>query len=222
VIGLGRFGTALARALTDDGAEVIGIDRNPSRVEALRDEIALAVRLDGTVEEALRAQDVDHVDAAIVAIGEVFEASALSVATLKTMGVKRVLVRAMTEVQAAILTKIGADVIIRPELEAAYRWAHRLAMPDLKQYVELGEGHSLVYLVAPAAFHDHTLAELQLRARYGVNLIAITRTEPITGPDGDTTERRQVYMAMANTKILAGDVLALVGADDRLAALPRD
>lgn len=223
VIGLGRFGSRLAIALTGNGAEVIAIDRDPTLVERHRDEVTLAVRMDSTVEEALRAQGVDRVDAAIVAIGEDFESTALTVALLKSIGVRQIFARAETEVQAKILSKIGAHSIINPEREAAYRWAHRLMLPNLQQYVELGEGHSLIYTVAPTAFHHKTPLQLKLRADHGVNLIAINRPEQVPTTDGpETIQIHKVYVPNPHTTILPNDVLVLVGADERLAALPRD
>jgi len=104
VIGLGRFGQRLARALTADGAEVIAIDREVDLVEEVRDEVTLAVRLDSTDEEALKAQGIAEVDAVIVGIGEQFEAAALTVAVLQSLGVPRIYARAETTVQARILT----------------------------------------------------------------------------------------------------------------------
>lgn len=218
VIGLGRFGSRLAITLTRSGAEVIAVDRNPRLVEELRDEVTLAVRLDSTSEDALRAQGMQKVDAAIVAIGEDFESSALTVALLKELGVPCIYARAETAVQARILEKIGADAIINPESEAAARWAHRLMLPNLRQYVELGEGHSLIHTVAPAVFHGKSPLELGLRAKYGVNLVAIQRAPTASkSADGGV-----VYVPTADTRIEPGDVLILVGSNKSLADLPTD
>jgi trk system potassium uptake protein TrkA len=218
VIGLGRFGSRLAISLTRGGAEVIAVDRNPRLVEELRDEVTLAVRLDSTSDDALRAQGIPKVDAAIVAIGEDFESSALTVALLKELGVPVIYARAETLVQARILQKIGADAIINPESEAAARWAHRLMLPNLRQYVELSEGHSLIHTVAPATFHGKSPAELQLRAKYGVNLVAVQRASG----NADSARRSVVYAPSANTRIEPGDVLVLVGSNENLAGLPSD
>ncbi len=218
VIGLGRFGSRLAITLTRSGAEVIAMDRNPRLVEEFRDEVTLAVRLDSTSEDALRAQGMQKVDAAIVAIGEDFESSALTVALLKGLGVSCIYARAETPVQARILEKIGADAIINPESEAAARWAHRLMLPNLRQYVELGEGHSLIHTVAPVVFHGKSPFELGLRAKYGVNLVAIQR-----GPGSSkSAQGKVVYVPTADTRIEPGDVLILVGSNKSLADLPTD
>ncbi|MFH0980685.1 MAG: TrkA family potassium uptake protein, partial [Planctomycetota bacterium] len=126
VIGLGRFGANLARSLMFNGAEVVAIDRRPEPVERIRDDVTLAVCLDSTDLDALGAQDVEHVDAAIVGIGEDFESAALTVATLKDLGVARIYARAETEIQARIMLKVGADAVVSPHRESAVRWAHRL------------------------------------------------------------------------------------------------
>ncbi|MDP6381391.1 MAG: NAD-binding protein, partial [Phycisphaerae bacterium] len=107
VIGMGRFGRKLAQSLTEAGNEVIAIDIRSEMAEGMRDEVALAVRMDATDVEALKAQGVERVDAAIVCIGEDFEANALATAILKELGVRRVISRAATAIQAKILSRIG-------------------------------------------------------------------------------------------------------------------
>lgn len=223
VIGLGRFGHDLAVALAASTAEVIAVDRNIRPVEEIRDEVTLAVRLDCTDEEAVRAQGIHEVDVAIVGIGTDFESAALSVATLKGMGVKRVIARAQSKIQSQILLRVGADETVLPERESALRWAHRLMLPNLKQYIELGEHHSLVYMVAPRRFHDKTLRELDLRNKYGVNLIAIERRRPkVDEKEGVSIEEPIVAVPGAATVIHSEDVLVLAGSNDRLAALGGD
>lgn len=223
VIGLGRFGSRLAVTLTNNGAEVIAIDRDARLVEAIRNDVTVAVRLDSTVEEALRAQGVDQVDAAIVGIGEDFESTVLTVATLKAIGVPKIFARAESDTQAKILADIGAATIINPERESAFRWAHRLMLPNLRQYVELGEGHSMIYTVAPPAFHNKTLLELQLRAKYGVNLVAINRTVRDRSKDPESrTAVQTISVPSAATTILPDDVLVLVGSNESLSNLPGD
>jgi trk system potassium uptake protein TrkA len=227
VIGLGRFGSRLATVLAENGAEVIAIDRDPDLVETIRDSVTLAVRLDATNEDALRAQGVDRVDAAIVGIGEDFESSALTVATLKGLGVPQIFARARTEIQAKILSEVGADAIVSPERESALRWAHRLMLPNLEQYVELGEGHSLIYTAVPTAFCHKSLLELHLRKRYGVNLVAIKRPagKALAAPaEGEPSPPAPSIIAVptADTTLLPGDVLILVGSNEALSRLPAD
>lgn len=223
VIGLGRFGQRLARSLTSAGAEVIAIDRDAGVVASIRDDVALAVRLDGTDAEALKLQGLPEVDVAIVGIGEEFESSALTVATLKELGVKRIIARAETDIQETILKRVGADEVARPEHESALRWAHRLMLAELKQYIELGDGHSMIYTTAPSRFHHKTLKELDMRNEFGVNLIAIERVVSVTkGEEKPANSRPVIEVPTAETTIVPQDVLVLVGSNEALSKLPRD
>ncbi|MDK1030612.1 MAG: TrkA family potassium uptake protein [Planctomycetia bacterium] len=221
VIGMGRFGRKLAQSLTESGNEVIAIDINQSVAETMRDEVALAVRLDATNAEALKAQGVDKVDAAIVSIGEDFEANALTTATLKELGVRTVISRAATPIQAKILTRIGADRVINPEDESASRLGHRLANPNIIEHLELAEGHSLIQLTAPQAWHNKTLGQIDLRRKFEVNLVAIRRSRNVRGEDGRVTVRERIIdLPMAGTTIQPSDVLVIVGSTESLAKLP--
>jgi len=221
IIGLGRFGAGLARALAGIGAEVIAIDRNARPVERIRDEVTLAVRLDSTDEEALKSQGVGDVNAAIVGIGEDFESSALTVAVLKGIGVPYIVARAENEIQERILRSVGAHDIASPEFESALRWAHRLQLPRLGQYIELGEEHSLISLPAPDVFVGKTLLELDFRNTFGANLIAIERPQAAAPSAPDRKRPRTLIIPTGKTTIKADDVLILVGANDALTALPR-
>jgi trk system potassium uptake protein TrkA len=223
VIGLGRFGTGLARALASANAEVIAIDRQTKLVDHVRDDVTVAVRLDGADEEALKAQGVHEVDVAVVSIGEAFEASAMTVANLKALGVPRIVARAESDVQAQILTRIGAHEIASPEHESALRWAHRLSLPTLTQYIELGDEHSIVYVPAPTSFHHKTPLDLGLRRNFGVNLIAIERP-PQPTKDGDSGEKKPgvVIVPVPDTVIRPGDILVLIGSNEDLSQFPRD
>ncbi|HET6429548.1 MAG TPA: TrkA family potassium uptake protein, partial [Phycisphaerae bacterium] len=123
VIGLGRFGYRLSTLLAEGGAEVIAIDSRRDLVESIRDRVTVAVCLDTTDEEALRAQGVDRVNVAVVGIGDDFEANALATVILKQIGVPRVISRATTTIRAQILSRIGADDVVNPERESAERWS---------------------------------------------------------------------------------------------------
>lgn len=223
VIGLGRFGATLAKDLSTAGAEVIAIDRNRELVEDLRDDVTLAIRLDSTDEQALRTQGIDKIDVAIVSIGEDFESAALTTAILKAIGVPRVISRAVTAIRGEILTRIGADTIVNPERETASRWAQRLMMPELKDYIELGEGHGLVQIAAPRAFHHKTPEQLDLRRRYNLLLVAVRRTVQVrAGSQAAADNTPVIVVPRADTTILPNDILVLVGPNEALAELPQD
>jgi trk system potassium uptake protein TrkA len=217
VIGLGQFGARLAELLTQSGAEVIAIDRDRDAVEAIRDHVTVAVRLDSTDEQAMRLQGVDQVGAAIVGIGTDFESAILTVSVLRSFHIQRIVCRAETERQGRILTQVGADTIVRPEAEAAVRWSERLMLPDLKDVVELGEGHTLIQVLSPEQFQHRTPGELQLRQSHRVNLVAIKRVVSVRDPDsGREDTRHTLTIPGPDTKILPTDVLVLVGSNESL------
>ncbi len=222
VIGLGRFGSRLATHLAASGAEVIAIDRDRAIVEELRDQVTLAIALDATDEQALRVQGIDQVDTAIVGIGHNFEANALATVLLKSMRVKRVISRAGNRMQARILSRIGADAVVSPEDESADRWSHRLLAPFLIDHVELGEGYALVQMAAPRGWHGKTLAELDLRRKYNVTIVAIKRkVESATATGADSYEERVVDVPQPKSRLGADDTLIVAGFDADLEKLPR-
>jgi len=219
VIGLGRFGSQLARALARAGAEVIAIDRNRRLVEEIADEVAVAVQLDSTDEDALRAQDVDKVDAAVVGIGQDFEANILTTVVLKAIGIKYILARAERKTHGQILKRIGAHEVIFPEEESALRWAFKLRAPQLSEKMEFAPGYSLVQYHAPASFNGRDLLTLDLRRKHRVNLIAIRPAADAADPKAS---RQVINVPQPDTIIRRGDLLWLVGADEDLAALPSE
>lgn len=230
VIGLGRFGMALARRLSMHGADVVAIDSEQPLVDELRDDVAISVRLDCTDEAALRSQEIDRVDSVVVAIGENFEAALLAtVICKKNLQVPHVICRAQTPFNAEIFRQIGADEVIQPEQNAGDMLGHRLAHPRIKDYVTLGEGFTVVEMLAPSKFVGKTLQELKLRLDWHVNLIAIRR-HPEVSEESETsetetdiaTETQLISVPGPHDRIEATDVLLLAGAEESLAKLPQE
>jgi trk system potassium uptake protein TrkA len=220
VIGLGRFGMTLARLLAKDGADVIAVDSNKECVDAIRDQVSLAVCLDATDAEALKSQGIDKVDVAVVGVGDSFESSVLATVTLKELDVPTVISRATSRVRGEILSRVGADDVVNPEKESAQRWKNRLMAPSIMDRIELAEGASLVQLESPESFHNKTLTQLDLRKAYRVNVVAIRRTtEEIE--DGEAVTRQFVISVPAgDTAIKPGDILILIGTDEAIENLP--
>ena len=215
VIGLGRFGRTLAELLAEAGQDVIAIDKDPDLVDELKDKVPLAVTLDAMDEDALLSQGLDKCDAVIVGIGENFEANQLATVLSKKIGVKRVITRATSPIQAKILSLVGADEVIRPEEESASRLARRLTKPNVRSYLELGEDHTLIELEAPKKFHGKTIGELDLRRKHGVNLVALKRLVPSREEEGAFDEIVN-YVPTGDDIIRPGDRLVLVGKDDKV------
>lgn len=221
VIGLGRFGMRLAELLAQGGAEVIAIDRKRELVEAVRDKVTVAICMDSTDERALRAQGIDKVDVAVVGLGTAFEASALTTVLLKQLGVPRVVTRAATSVRGQILSRIGADDIVNPEKESAERWRNRLMAPAVMERIDLAEDCKLVQAPAPGEFLGKTLAQLDVRRKYNVNVVAVRRTSQETDSTGVKRTRQYVIsVPMPDTKIAPGDVLLLIGNNEAIQSFP--
>lgn len=229
VIGLGRFGMALARRLSVHGAEVVAIDTDQSLVNEVQDDVAIAVRLNSTDEAALRSQEVDRVDSVVVAIGEDFESAMLTtVICKKNLHVPVVICRAQTSLHAEIFGQIGADEVIQPEKHAGDMLGRRLAHPRINDYIQLGEGFTVVEMLAPAPFSGKTLKDLSMRMNYQVNLIAIRRKvevpEDAEVAEGETppATTRLISVPGPNDRIEVTDVLVLAGTEESLAGLPQE
>ena len=200
---------------------MIAIDVDGALIEQIREDVSLAVRMDARDERSLRLHGVDKVEAAIVSIGENFEASILATAALKNIGVKWVVARAATEEQERILTLVNADEVVRPLDENAMRVARRLVAPTILDYIELAGGHSVIQLTAPRRFHGHALVDLDIRKKHDVNVIAIKKQIREMDPDGNESVREVINDIPRPTDVIdAGDVLFIIGSDENLAKLP--
>ncbi|MGI9950965.1 TrkA family potassium uptake protein [Moorellaceae bacterium AZ2] len=199
VIGLGRFGASVATALARMGCEVVGIDADAAKVEAVMNEITHAIQADARDEEALKAAGVRNVDVAIVAIGEDVEANILVTLIVKEMGIKCVVAKALNDLHAKVLAKIGADKIVFPERDMGIRVARALAAGNVLEHIDLSPEYSIEEIAAPHRLAGKTLAELNLRAKHGATVMAIKRKEEIiVAPGGDDVIR-------------VGDILVLLG-----------
>ncbi|MBM3778417.1 MAG: TrkA family potassium uptake protein [Acidimicrobiia bacterium] len=212
VIGLGRFGAAMATTLTTLGHEVVGIDARDDAVQALADTIEQAVQLDATDVKALRAAGVQNVEVAVVSIGENIEASLLVVMQLREIGVKAIVAKAVTPIHGRILEKLGVTRVVFPEREMAIRLAHSLASRNVLDYVEFSAGFSIAEVPAPEAFVGRTLRQLEIRPRFGLTLIAVRRQVP--GGGEETT-----VAPGADEVIRTGDRLALLGSQAQIEKL---
>lgn len=213
VIGLGRFGSAMATTLSELGQDVIGVDGDAEKVRQLADTVTQAVELDATDERALRSISIQDVDVAVVSIGENIESSLLVVMQLLELGVKSIVAKAVTPLHGRILEKLGVSRVIFPEREMAVRIAHGLVMPNVIDYIELSRDFSIVEVPAPDMFVGRTLKQLELRPKYGLTLIAIKR-QP-----SPTAEQVTNISPSADEIIQPGDVLSLLGSNQRLNAL---
>lgn len=175
VIGLGRFGRAVCSTLHRLGYEVLGTDVDEKRVaQVLTDQIAShALQLDSTEPEALKEAGIFEFDTVIVAIGKYLQESIITTLNLKEAGVPYVVAKASSEVHGKLLHRVGADHVVYPEHEAGCTLARALTKPAILERFDIDPNHSIVEVLVPEEFHGKTVAELELRSRYGLNLLAV-------------------------------------------------
>lgn len=188
VIGLGRFGTALAAQLCAQGNEVLAMDAHPERVQAVADFVTQAVAGDARDPEVLRALGARNFDCAVVAFSSDVGDSALITLNLKEMGVPRVVGKASSAVHRKVLEKIGADQVVFPEEERAQRLARSLDNGDILNYIELSEEYSMVEHLLPRTWAGSSIVALDIRAKYNLTIIAVRRGENMSiSPGRDFT-----------------------------------
>lgn len=179
VIGLGRFGTAVATTLVEHGRTVLAIDTDRGRVQALSSTLPHVVQLDATNIDALRQVGVETFDTGLVCIGTDFENNLLATVLLRQLGVERVIAKALNVTQREILLKVGADEVILPEHEAGRRLGRKMAIDHIVDYLEVSSEIGVVELLAPPSTWEHTLSELSLRQRYELTVIAVRRGDDL-------------------------------------------
>lgn len=176
VIGLGRFGTSLALELSQQGNEVLGIDRDAKVVQALAGQLTHAVQADSTDEDAMRQLSVHELGHAVIGIGNNLEASILSASVLVTLGVRNVWAKAITAPHARILTQIGVHRVVRPEHDMGRRVAH-LVSGRLLDYIELDDSYTIVKASPPGCICGVPLSESRPRDTYGVTVVGLKHAQ---------------------------------------------
>ena len=175
VIGLGRFGRSLALRLASLGNEVLAIDYDMENVQAVADSVTHAVQTDALDESALKALGITEYDCIFVTISEKVESSILITSMLKGLGVKYVVSKAVTELHAKVLKQVGADKVVFPDKDMAEKLAQNLTATSILDYIDLSDKYSIVEVEAPKTFFGKSLKQLNIRAVYGVNVVAIKK-----------------------------------------------
>lgn len=175
IIGLGSFGTHLARQLSRDGHEIVAVDNDPAHVNALKDEIEYLIQADCTDLNAFHEIPVEECDVVILAIGEDFEASLSIASNVQQLGAKRIISRIINPLHGRLLKLLKIDELLIPEAMAAAWLARSLKTPDLISCLELGGGYEIAQILAPAPLVGVTLQDVDLRGRYDLNLVTIAK-----------------------------------------------
>lgn len=209
VVGLGRFGVAVARKLHDLGNEVMALDENAEKVQKISDYVTYAVVGDGRDEEVLESLGVGNFDCAVVAIGDNLAASILVTLNLKSLGVPQVICKAKDEQQRRALEKVGADRVLIPEREMGVKLAQNLTSTSVLDYIELSEEFGIAEIKTPGAWVGKNLRDINVRVKYGVNVIALRKGDEIEAtlePDRALQE---------------SDVLVIIGGNEQLAGVQK-
>lgn len=207
VIGIGNYGSRIALEMASRGAEVFAIDCVEEKVEEVADDIAIAVTLDSTDLKALRSQKLEEMDAAVVAIGDNFEATVLTTLNLLDLGIPRVIVRASGSHQERILRSLGVQEIMAPEAEFASIVAERLMNPNLRGFLELPDDYEIAEIQAPAGVVGRSLRDIDLTARYDLRLITIRRTYD----EGGEAKEHLIGIPRPDTTVEKTDTLVVFG-----------
>jgi trk system potassium uptake protein TrkA len=209
VIGLGNFGLHAASALSKLGHTVIAVDQNEDKVQSVGRQLAKAVEADISKKEVLKAIGVGEADLAVVSLGNRIDLSALATLYLKELGVKEIWVKVISDDHAELMRLIGATETIFPERDMAERMARRLSQPNIVERVNLAEDFGILEVRLPEEWQGKSLAKLELRRHYGVNVIAIK----------DDTGRKSLLNPDPTEPLAKGDILYVIGLLEDLEAL---
>jgi len=206
VIGTGSFGYHVAKALYENKNEVIAIDRNKDRVQAIEPFCTSAMVQDVTDMEGLKGLGLEEMDAVIVSTGANIKPSILICFHLSRLGIKRIIAKAEDDDHGEILMQLGATEIIRPGVDMAHRLAMRLTSPNIVEFLPLGEDYNIAHVEPPPSFIGKSLKDLDLRKRYEVNIIAVKESDP----------ERFVIVPNADFTVEENDILIILGKETDL------
>jgi len=207
VIGLGRFGSSVAKTLAQMGYEVLGIDDDIEVVNNMADSLTSSVKADILDEQVFKTLGIGNFDVVVVGLGKEIQASILVTVMLKEMGVKEVVAKARTELHGRVLERVGADKVVFPERDMGVRLARALVSKNIMDQIALSPEYSLMEVAAPAVFVNKTLDKLGARQKYGISVLAIRRGAEV------------VISPSAGEVIKKGDILVVVGKDTQLRKL---
>ncbi len=206
VIGLGSFGSNIAKTLYEKGNEVLAVDEDKEKIDEVKNFVSHAVHMDAADKENLQALGIKDMDVVIVSLGPEMEASILTVLYLNEMGTKRIVAKALTEDHAKILESVGATETIYPEKDMAIKTALKLSCPNVLEYLPLISGFGIQEIAPPEKFIGKNLRELDLRNKYGIQVIAIKELIP----------EKTTFVPKADFVLKDSDILVIMGEDKQL------
>ncbi|CAH2212375.1 potassium channel family protein [Tepidibacter aestuarii] len=210
VIGCGRFGTSVATTLYLLGHEVMAVDKNYDIVQGIAEKVTHAVQADAIDENTMRSLGIRNFDVAVISIGADVQSSIMATLIAKELGVRHVVCKAQNELQAKVLYKIGADRVVFPERDMGVRVAHNLVSENVLDHIELDPNYSIVEIVTPSEWIGNSLMELDLRAKYGINVMAVKHNNDID------------ISPAPDAKFQHGDILVVIGENTKINKISKE
>lgn len=211
VIGVGKYGSNIARKLAEKGAQVFAIDSDEQKIENIKDDVAFAVTLNSADFRALSTQKLEELDAVVVAIGDNFEATVLTAVHLIDIGVKRIIARANGEDQRLILEKIGIKEILAPEDEVAFVIREKLLNPSILSYLQLSDDYEIAEIRPPKGTIGRTIESIKFQQNYQLTLVTMRREYDVKKGGQYEVEEHIIGVPKGDTVIEARDTLVLFG-----------
>ncbi len=209
VFGLGAFGSEICRSLAERGVRVIAVDKQPKLIERIKDEVTQALLLDSTDEEALSSAPLDEIDVAVVAIGDDVEASILTTALLKSMGIPFILARAVSEIHLKVLKQVGADEVVNLEIDQGRVVATRLLTQEALERISISADYSIAEVYAPPGAVGSTVGEM--REKSGINIMAVKRITTTIDNLGNPVRNEVVRLPSEQDTVRENDIYLIVG-----------
>ncbi|KAA3648575.1 MAG: TrkA family potassium uptake protein [Bacteroidetes bacterium] len=223
IFGLGNFGSSLGQKLTEQGNEVIGVDNDMGKVDALKEKISHTVCLDSTDQFTVSGLPLKDTDVVIVAIGEDQGANIMTSAVLKNLNVKRLISRAITPLHENVLEAMGIDEIVHPEEETAERWAKKLCLKGVVDSFELSGQYSIVEVSVPAKYFGQTLQEIGFRRTHNLVVLTTIKRKEEKNIIGINRGVKQVQgVASPRTLLEEGDIMVIYGDNKDIKRLLND
>lgn len=212
IVGMGNFGSYLARRLTDLGHEVVGVDTSEVKIDQVKDHITHAVALDATDLHAVNNLPMKDCDVVVIAIGEDVGASIMTTAIFKQVKVKRIIGRAINALHETVLRAIGIDEIIHPEEETAERLAKRLELKGVLDSLEISEDYNIVEVKVPSRYIGMTVGDAKIRSEFSLNILTTIRETQRTNMLGIKLPKRDVVGVISADYVFEEeDILLLFG-----------
>lgn len=207
VIGVGRFGTSIAKTLYSLGQDVLAIDKNPEAISDISDYVTHAAQIDATEEKELNTIGIKNFDVTIIAVGQDIQSSIMITLLAEELGSKYVVAKGISELHAKVLKKIGADKVILPERDMGIRLAKNLISSNILDYITLSSEYGIVEIKVSNKWQNKTLLELNLRSKYEVNVVAIERDNKVK------------LNPLGEEKLYKDDILIAIGSIKKLSEL---